>query len=166
MAQFKRFMRHLLMSHMQARRDFPTETLKAIEDATRACELTHRGQVRFVVEAELTTQQLWQGLSSRARALEVFSGLRVWDTEENNGVLIYVLLADRKVEIVADRGLHAKVGSARWQAICKEMELHFRKGDFREGSTTAIHKVGVELAFYFPANGAHSNEQSDAPVMM
>jgi uncharacterized membrane protein len=162
----KRFMRHVLMSPLIARRAFDHATLVAIESAVAASEQTHRGQVRFVVEAELHIHQLWMGLSSRARALEVFSGLRVWDTEENNGVLIYVLLADRKVEIIADRGIHTNVGEERWRAICKEMELHFRKGDFRNGSVNAIHKVGVELAFYFPANGEHANEQPDKPVMM
>ncbi len=162
----KRFFRHVWMSPQKASRAFSAETLTAIEAAVGNCEKTHRGQVRFVVEAELTTSQLWHGLTSRARALEVFSGLRVWDTEENNGVLIYVLLADRKVEIVADRGIHSKVGEERWRAICKEMELHFRKGAFRDGSVDAIHKVGVELAFYFPAHGAHQNEQSDTPVML
>lgn len=166
MTWLKRFMRHVWMSPLIARRAFTDETLRAIEVAVAICEQTHRGQVRFVVEAELTTQQLWSGLTSRARAVEVFSGLRVWDTEENNGVLIYVLLADRKVEIIADRGIHAKVGTERWRAICKEMELHFRKRDFREGSVNAIHKVGVELAFYFPSHGHRTNEQSDKPVML
>ncbi|MCA3001003.1 MAG: TPM domain-containing protein [Burkholderiales bacterium] len=166
MTWLKRFMRHVWMSPLIARRAFTDETLRAIEVAVATCEQTHRGQVRFVVEAELTTQQLWSGLTSRARAVEVFSGLRVWDTEENNGVLIYVLLADRKVEIIADRGIHAKVGTERWRAICKEMELHFRKRDFREGSVNAIHKVGVELAFYFPSHGHRTNEQSDKPVML
>ncbi|MCA2997771.1 MAG: TPM domain-containing protein [Rhodocyclaceae bacterium] len=166
MTWLKRFMRHVWMSPLIARRAFTEETLRAIEAAVATCEQTHRGQVRFVVEAELHTHQLWAGLTSRARALEVFSGLRVWDTEENNGVLIYVLLADRKVEIIADRGIHAKVGTERWRAICKEMELNFRKGDFREGSVNAIHKVGVELAFYFPPHGQLTNEQSDKPVML
>jgi uncharacterized membrane protein len=166
MTWLKRFMRHVWMSPLIARRAFTDETLRAIEAAVATCEQTHRGQVRFVVEAELHTHQLWAGLTSRARALEVFSGLRIWDTEENNGVLIYVLLADRKVEIIADRGIHAKVGTERWRAICKEMELHFRKGDFREGSVNAIHKVGVELAFYFPSHGQRTNEQSDKPVML
>ena len=162
----RRFMRHVLMSPLIARRAFNHETLAAVESAVAASECTHRGQVRFVVEAELHTQQLWAGLTSRARALEVFSGLRVWDTDENNGVLIYVLLADRKVEIIADRGIHTKVGEERWRAICKELELHFRKGDFRAGSVTAIHKVGVELAFYFPSHGERANEQADKPVML
>jgi uncharacterized membrane protein len=166
MVWLKRFFRHIWMSPITARRAFNAETLAAIERAVVACEKTHRGQVRFVVEAELTTAQLWAGLSSRARALDVFSGLRIWDTEENNGVLIYVLLADRNVEIIADRNIHTKVGDERWRAICKEMELHFRKGAFRDGSLDAIHKVSVELAFYFPARGEQINEQSDKPIML
>ncbi len=166
MAFLKRFFRHVWMSPLIARRSFSSATLGAIEQAVAACEKTHRGEVRFVVEAELTTGQLWAGQSSRARAVEVFSGLRVWDTEENNGVLVYVLLADHKVEIVADRGIHKHVGVARWQAICKEMEHHFKRGEFSEGSLMAINKIGVELAHYFPANGTNDNEQSDKPVML
>lgn len=166
MTFIKRFFRHVWMSPLIARRSFSPATLGAIERAVAACEKTHRGEVRFVVEAELTTGQLWAGLSSRARAVEVFSGLRVWDTEENNGVLVYVLLADHKVEIVADRGIHKHVGVARWQAICKEMEHHFKRSEFSEGSLIAINKIGVELAHYFPANGANDNEQSDKPVML
>jgi uncharacterized membrane protein len=162
----KRFFRHVWMSPLIARRSFSRPTFTAIEEAVTACEKTHRGQIRFVVEPELTTHQLWMRLSSRARAVEVFSGLRVWDTEENNGVLVYVLLADRKVEIIADRGIHKHVGDARWQAICKEMEHHFRRGEFRDGSVNAINKIGVELAHYFPAQGTQTNEQSDAPVML
>ncbi len=164
----KRFFRHVWMSPLQVWRAFPKTTLSNIEQAVATSEKTHRGQVRFVVEAELTTGHLWAGHSSRARAVEVFSGLRVWDTEENNGVLVYVLLADRKVEIVADRGIHKQVGDARWRAICKEMEHHFKRGEFSEGSLIAINKIGVELEHYFPlmANAPHKNEQSDKPVVM
>lgn len=164
----QRFLRHVWMSPMLVRRAFPTATLKAIEAAVGASEKVHRGQVRFVVEAELTSAQLWAGLPSRQRALEVFSMLRVWDTEENNGVLVYVLLADRKVEIIADRGIHRHVGSERWQAICKELELHYRKRDFAGGSVAAIEKISAELAHYFPpgVNAANGNEQADRPVLL
>jgi uncharacterized membrane protein len=162
----KRFFRHVWMSPIQVRRAFSHSTLKAIESAVATSETQHRGQVRFVVEAELTTSQLWAEVTPRQRAVDVFSGLRVWDTEENNGVLIYVLLADRKVEIVADRGIHKHVGDERWRAICKELEHHYRKGDFATGSLTAIEKIGAELTHYFPANGAHRNEQSDKPIVM
>lgn len=162
----KRFFRHVWMSPIQMRRAFPQATLDAIEQAVAVTEKTHRGQVRFVVEAELTTAQLWADLTSRERAVQVFSFLHVWDTEENNGVLIYVLLADHRVEIVADRGIHKHVGNERWQAICREIELHYRKGEFKDGSIAGIHKIGEELAHYYPARGDEVNEQSDAPVVM
>jgi uncharacterized membrane protein len=161
-----RFFRHVWMTPLTARRAFPQTTLDAIEAAVQASEAKHRGQLRFVVEAELTTAQLWAGLTPRQRAIDVFSGLRVWDTEENNGVLLYVCLADRDVEIVADRGIHQHVGNPRWEAICKEIELHYRKGDFQSGTLTAIEKIGAELAHYFPSRGEQKNEQSDRPVMM
>ena len=162
----KRFFRHIWMSPIIRDRLFPPQTLAGIEAAVTEGEKKHRGQVRFVVEAELTTAQLWHGLSARQRAIDVFSQLRVWDTEENSGILIYVLLADRKVEIVADRGIHRHAGDERWHAICREIEHHYRKADFLTGSVRGIEKVSAELAHYFPEHGAHKNEQSDKPVMM
>lgn len=162
----KRFLRHVWMSPLILKRHFPAATLEAIRGAVAEGEKLHRGQVRFVIEAELTTGQLWAGVSARQRAIDVFSLLRAWDTEENNGVLIYLLLADRKVEIVADRGIHRRAGDERWRAICREIEHHFRKGDFLGGSLTGIQKIGAELAFYFPATGEPKNEQPDTPVVM
>ena len=162
----KRFLRHVWMSPIILRRRFPAATLDAIGRAVTAGEKLHRGQVRFAIESELSTGQLWAGVSARERAIDVFSLLRVWDTEENNGVLVYLLLADHKVEIVADRGIHRHVGDERWRAICREFEHHFRKGDFLSGSVVGIEKISAELAFYFPANGERKNEQSDAPVVM
>ncbi len=165
-----RFFRHVWMSPLILRSRFPQATLDKIEASITVSEKLHRGQLRFVVEAELTTGQLWDGLTSRQRALDVFSLLGVWDTEENNGVLIYVMLADRKVEIVADRGIHRHVGDERWRAICREIELHYRKDDFASGSIAGIAKISAELEHYFPATGAHEgaqkNEQSDRPVVL
>ena len=166
MSFLKRFFRHIWMSPIIRNRQFSSKTLGAIEAAVAKGEKRHRGQVRLVVEAELTIPQLWHGLSARQRAIDVYSLLRVWDTEENNGVLIYVLLADRKVEIVADRGIHQHAGDQRWQAICREIEHHYRKADFLAGSIGGIEKISAELAHYFPANGAHKNEQSDTPVVL
>ena len=154
------------MSPLIVRRAFPQATLDAIEVAVKQSERQHRGQLRFVVEAELTSAQLWAGVSPRQRAIDVFSGLRVWDTEENNGVLVYVCLADRDVEIVADRGINRHVGNDRWEAICKEIEHHYRKRDFSKGSVIAIEKIGAELTHYFPANGQARNEQPDMPVIL
>ena len=166
MSWLKRFLRHVWMSPLILRRQFPAATLAAIGKAVAEGEKSHRGQVRFVIEAELTTGQLWAGTTARQRAIDVFSLMRAWDTEENNGVLVYLLLADRKVEIVADRGIHRHVGDERWRAICREIEYHYRKGDFASGSVTGIQKITAELAFYFPAKGAHSNEQPDMPVVL
>ena len=162
----KRFFRHLWMSPIILHRQFPAATLDAIGRAVAEGEKSHRGQVRFVLEAELTTWQLWAGVSVRQRAIDVFSLLRVWDTEANNGVLVYVLLADRKVEIVADRGIHRHAGDERWRAVCREIEHHYRKGDFLSGSVTGVQKISAELAFYFPATAEHGNEQPDAPVVL
>lgn len=162
----KRFLRHVWMSPIVLRRQFPASTLSAIGEAVAEGEKSHRGQVRFVIEAELTTGQLWAGTTARQRAIDVFSLMRVWDTEENNGVLVYVLLADRKVEIVADRGIHRHVGDERWRAICREIEHHYRKRDFTSGSVAGIQKISTELAFYFPARGEHANEQPDMPVVL
>ena len=162
----QRFFRHVWMSPIIRDQTFPRATLDAIERAVADGEKLHRGQVRFVVEAELGTGQLWRGLSARQRALEVFSMLRIWDTEENNGVLIYVMLADRKVEIIADRGIHRHVGEERWRAICRELELYYRKRDFSAGSVLAIQKISEELKFYFPAVATQHNEQTDAPVVL
>jgi uncharacterized membrane protein len=161
-----RFFRHVWMSPFVLRARFSQATLDAIENAVSASEKLHRGQLRFAIEAELTTGQLWDGITSRQRALDVFSLLGVWDSEENNGVLIYVLLADRKVEIVADRGIHRHVGDERWGAICREIELHYRKNDFASGSIAGIAKISAELEHYFPAKGAQKNEQSDRPVVL
>jgi len=166
MSWMARFFRHVWVSPLILRRRFPAATLDAIEAAVTASEKSHRGQLRFAVEAELTSSQLWVGVTARQRALVVFSLLGVWDTEENNGVLIYVLLADRKVEIVADRGIHRQVGEARWRAICREIELHYRKNDFASGTLTGIHKISAELDHYFPATDEHKNEQSNRPVIL
>lgn len=166
MEWLKRFLRHVWMSPVIRRRQFSPATLDAIERAVADGEKTHRGQVRFVVETELTTGQLWAGITARQRAIDVFSMLRVWDTEENSGVMVYVLLADRRVEIVADRGIHRHVGEERWRAICKEIELRYRKGDFLNGSVLGIEKISAEVAHCFPARGAGKNEQSDKPVLL
>ena len=98
-------------------RAFPPSAMAAIEEAIAKSEREHSGELRFAVEPALDTSALLAGQSGRERALEVFSQLRVWDTEENNGVLIYLLLADRDIEIVADRGVNARVPQAEWEKI-------------------------------------------------
>jgi uncharacterized membrane protein len=162
----KRIGKHLVEHHWRVRRVFPREVLSQIEQAIKAGEATHSGQVRFVVEGALDGRPLFKGQSARARALDIFSHLRIWDTAHNNGVLIYLLLADRDVEIVADRGIDARVGAAGWDKICKAMEADFRNGNFSGGVIKGIAAVSHELARYFPKQGAGPNELPDTPVVI
>ena len=162
----KRIMRHLSSGRAAVRRAFPLHALDAIERAIRETEARHDGQIRFAVEAALDLSPLLAGQTARERAVEAFSQLRVWDTAHNNGVLIYLLLADRDVEIVADRGIHVKLGTETWEAICREMEAAFRNGQFEAGVLTGIHAVGEHLARHFPARGGKPNEMPDRPVVL
>ena len=162
----RRIGRHLLEHRWRRRRDFPPNVLAAIEAAIKAGEAAHSGQVRFVVEGALDGAPLFRDQPARQRALDIFSHLRIWDTAHNNGVLIYLLLADRDVEIVADRGIDAKVGAAGWEKICEEMETDFRAGNFERGVIKGIEAVSRELTAHFPRSGGGPNELPDAPVVM
>jgi len=162
----KRIGRHLIEHHWRVRRIFPPSVLARIEQAIGEHEKTHCGQVRFVVEGALDGRPLLRGQSARERALDVFSHLRIWDTAENNGVLIYLLLADRRVEIVADRGIDARVGAAGWEKICRDMEAEFAAGRFEQGVIKGIGAVSKELATHFPPRGGQRNELPDKPVVM
>ena len=158
--------RHLLHHHWQLKRIFTPDVLARIEQAIKASERTHSGQLRFVVEGALDGRPLWRNQPPRERALDVFSQLRIWDTAHNNGVLIYLLLADRDVEIVADRGIDTTVGAARWEAICRAMEAEFRQGRFEQGVISGIAAVSRELARYYPPHAGTPNELPDAPVVL
>jgi uncharacterized membrane protein len=162
----KRIGKHLLHHQWWLRRYFPRSVLDAIERAIKAGETTHSGQVRFVVEGALDGAPLFRDQPARERALDIFSQLRIWDTEHNNGVLIYLLLADRNVEIIADRGIDAKVGAAGWEKICREMETDFRAARFERGAIKGIEAVSRQLAAHFPGRGGGPNELPDAPVVM
>ena len=126
------------MTQGQVHRAFPHSALKAIEQAIKASETTHTGEVRFVVEGALDGAPLFSGQTARQRALALFAQLGMWDTEHNTGVLIYLLLADRAVEIVADRGIHAKAGTHAWAAICHDMEAAFKGAKFEDGAVSGI----------------------------
>lgn len=162
----KRIMRHLSCGRANVHRVLPPRALETIERAIAATEMLHDGQIRFAVEAALDWHPLLAGQSARERAVDVFSELRVWDTEHNNGVLIYLLLAERDVEIVADRGIHAKLGQPVWEEICKEMEAAFRDGRFEAGVLAGIRAVGQHLAAHFPPRSGKPNEMPDSPVVL
>jgi uncharacterized membrane protein len=161
----KRIGKHLLAHRWRLRRLFPPAVLANIEQAIKAGEATHAGQVRFVVEGALDGAPLFRDQPARQRAIDIFSQLRVWDTAHNNGVLIYLLLADRQVEIVADRGIDAKVGAAGWEQISSDMEAEFRAGRFERGVISGIEAVSRQLARHFPARGGR-NELPDTPVVI
>src|SRR5438477_4973834 len=161
-----RIAKHLLHHHWWLRHYFPPNVLAAIEAATRAGEATHSGQVRFVVEGALDGRPLFRNQPARERALDLFSQLRIWDTADNNGVLIYLLLADRDVEIIADRGIDAKVGPAGWGKICREMEADFASGQFESGAIKGVEAVSRQLAAHFPPDVSTRNELPDAPVVI
>ena len=162
----KRIGRHLVEHRWRARRYFPPRVLAAIEQAIKTGETIHSGQVRFVVEGALDGAPLFRNQPARERALDIFSQLRIWDTAHNNGVLIYLLLADRDVEIIADRGIDSKVGAAGWERICAGMEAEFKRSHYEAGVIGGIAAVSRELARYFPKRGAGPNELPDQPVVI
>jgi uncharacterized membrane protein len=149
---------------------FPAATLDAIEEAIKRTEAAHGGEIRFAVETALPPLHVINNLTPRSRALEVFSHLRVWDTAANNGVLIYVQMADRNVEIIADRGSSERVSQADWEAVCRLMEGHFRAGRFQAGSIAGVEAVGNLLARHFPPRDGRPavphNQLPDRPTLL
>lgn len=162
-----RFWRHLLAGARSTRRHFPASVLADIEAATKRCESLHAGEIRFIVEAGLPLASVVAGVTPRQRAVELFAHYGVWDTEHRNGVLIYVLLADRDVEIVADRGVaDGKVPAGEWEACCRIMEQHYAAGGFSAGSVAGIEAVAAVLAKYPPERADVGNELPDAPIVI
>ena len=162
----QRIARHLLMTDGQVSRTFGSSTLNKIEAAIKASEAEHVGEIRFVVEGGLDGTPLFKGQSARERAIELFSQLRVWDTQHNTGVLIYLLLADRAVEIVADRGIHAKVDAQAWSRVCRQMEAAFKQSDFEGGVVSGVEAVTRHLKHHFPSHSQDRNELPDKPVVL
>ena len=163
---WRRVLRHLMVPHWTVRRVFTPVVLTAIETAIRQSEATHRGEIRFAVEGGLAWSDLRRGLTARQRAAKVFSDLGVWDTAGNTGVLIYVQWVDRRVEILADRGIAACVPQAEWNAVCHGLEQAFKAGRYAEGCTAAVDAVGQLLATHFPAGADNPDELPDRPVLL
>lgn len=154
----RRFLRHVCSHPWQVKRYFSGAALQQIEQAIASSEQLHAGEVRVVIESGLPMAAIIQGVSPRQRAIQLFGQLNIWDTEHNNGVLVYLMLADRDVEIVADRGIHRHVGEQGWQRICQQMEGMFRSGQFEQGVTHGITEIGQHLATCFPPEAAPRNE--------
>jgi uncharacterized membrane protein len=163
-----RWLRHWFSTPLAVRRAFPPAALERIAQAIAAAEEGHSGEIRFAVEAALPWSYLKRGAPARERALMVFAKLRVWDTEANNGVLIYVELADRSIEIVADRGIAQRVPPAEWQALAAQMRQRFRAGEFEAGVMAAIGDVAQRLRTHYPlaAGARNPDELSNRPVVL
>jgi uncharacterized membrane protein len=164
--QIARTLRHLTSSTRGTRSRFTPAVLAEVEAAITAAEAQHAGEIRFAIETALPWAALWHNVTPRARAIEAFARLRIWDTQSNNGVLIYVLRADRAVEIVADRGINERVSAAEWEAVCREVETHYRAGRYVEGSRAAVAGVAKLLAQHFPAARASGNELPNQPILL
>jgi uncharacterized membrane protein len=162
----RRLLRHLCTTHRAQRRAFPPTLTRAIADAVRAAEQRHQVELRFVVEAALEPGPLLRRQTPRERALELFSLLGVWDTAHNDGVLIYVLLADRAVEVVADRGIAARVPGAAWAAICRNMQASFARRDYEHGALAAIRAVDKALGTATSPDSDRRSELPDQPLML
>jgi len=161
-----RLLRHLASTRTATRRRFSAAVLQSVEAAIASAEARTSGEVRFVVETALEPAEVWAGLGARDRAMQTFSDLHMWNTENRNGVLIYVLLADRNVEIVADRGAVERIGQADWEGVCRLMEGHFAEGRFADGAAAGVAAVGGLLAKHFPPRGANRDELPNQPTLL
>ncbi len=166
MVNLSRWLKHTFIPPWRWRLSFSPEVLKTIEIAVKQSETKHRGELRFAIENALAPGWVWHGMRGRHRAVEVFSNLRVWDTEENSGVLIYVLLADKEVHILADRGLNRCVGKSEWDGIARLMQAEFRKGDFKNGALAGIAAITELLAKHYPALSENVDELPNRPVII
>jgi uncharacterized membrane protein len=164
-SRLQRILRHRWMDDSDTRRAVPPELLKRLENYVTASEARHSGEVRICIEAGMPTSYLWRDATPRDRAVAMFGKLRVWDTEHNNGVLIYLLLAENAIEIVADRGLNHCVSTTQWQAVTQRMAAAFKARKFEDGLTQALQEVSALLVQHFPLGESQvrSNGLSNAP---
>ena len=164
--KFKRLWRHRLASARRVRAVFDEAALDRVQSAVAEGENLHRGEIHFAVEAELDLYQLWASMTPRERALQVFAEQGIWDTEENTGVLIYLLWADHDVEIIADRGAHRILPAARWDEICATMARACRDGRHVDGVVSAIRALNEELRVALPAQGVNPDELPNRPTLL
>ena len=168
LSKLGRILRHRWIDEAEVRRALPAAALKRLAGRVGASERRHSGEIRLCIEAGLPLSYLWRHAPARERAVMLFGKLRVWDTEHNNGVLIYLLLAEHAIEIVADRGINACVDDADWAAMAQRMGAAFREGRFEDGLTQALEEMSALLVEHFPlgANEPDVNELPDEPVVL
>ncbi len=166
MPRIIRLIRHLFESQLLTRRRFSRQTLDQIESAVRAAEASHAGELQVVIETDLDVWAIVTGKTSRQRSLEVFAASGVWDTEANNGVLLYILCADRHVQVVADRGFNGIVTEAEWRGVCAAMEADFRAGRWAEGVVAGVNAAAILVGRHFPSSGQRGNELPNRPILL
>ncbi|GAB4396544.1 MAG: TPM domain-containing protein [Rhodoferax sp.] len=169
--RISRLLRHRWQRDDLAQTTLPVEAQQRLAQRIAEGEKRHRGQIRVHIEGALPTSYLWTDLPTaevvKRRALRLFGKLQVWDTEENNGVLIYLLLTERRLEIIADRGIHRRVAPDTWQRISAQMRVAFQSGAYESGLAHAIDTVHALLAAHFPrrADTKTPNELPDEPTL-
>ena len=163
-----RIWRHRWIDEAAVHRVLPADAMARLAGRVGASERRHSGEIRICVEAGLPLSYLWRNAPPRERAVTLFGKLRVWDTEHNNGVLIYLLLAEHAIEIVADRGIDSRVDDAEWTAMAQRMGATFRDGRFEDGLTQALGEMSALLVEHFPLaeNEPDTNELPDEPVVL
>jgi uncharacterized membrane protein len=164
--RMRRQWRHWCATTARGRRLFPADTLAKVGAAITAGEQRHRGELRLIVENAMPSDAIWSDISNRQRAIALFAEYGVWDTEDNCGVLIYVNLAERKVDIVADRHIGRRIDAATWQQVCRSMTEGFARGHFQASTLAAVEQVNALLAAQFPSSGARPNELPDQPIVL
>ena len=161
-----RYIRNLFTTRWALQRSFPSRVLHNIEAAVAASESRHSGELRFAIEAALDVPSLLRGITARDRAVDAFALLRTWDTAASNGVLIYLLLAEHDIEIVADRGFKDKISADQWQQVCDEMRQAFHRGEFEEGAIQGIEQISALISRYYPPDPNDINELPNRPVLL
>jgi uncharacterized membrane protein len=163
----RRILKHLWLDANDSRRALPPQMLTRLMQRVAASEQRHSGEIRICVEAGLPWSYLWRHAAARERAVTLFGKLRVWDTAHNNGVLIYLLMADQAIEIVADRGLNDKVSPAQWHDMLERMRGAFKQRLYEEGLTQAVAEISALLVAHFPLHtgATNLNELPDQPLL-
>ncbi len=167
MNRWLRTVKHRWAEAGDVHRALPPAAIERLTQRVRDSERRHSGEIRICIEAGLPLSYLWRNAPARERAIMMFAKLRVWDTEHDNGVLIYLLLADHAIEIVADRGIAAKVDENEWRDVCELMRTRFADGDYEGGAIAGVEAINAILVRHFPANGQHNpDELPDRPVLL
>lgn len=166
MNTIQRLLRHLTFPSFHARRLFPDDTLQEIETTIATGEKQHGAEIRVIIEKALSIPDILNRKTPRTRALELFGHHRIWETEENNGILVYINLADHKVEIVTDRGISEKIGSEQWKTVCEAMTRHFVDKHYREGVIEALNRMNALLKVNFPPDSGRINALPDSPLLL